>query len=240
MILAQGKEISNLIIELKAKLNLPINDDFMITRALTHRSYINENRNAIEDNERLEFLGDAIISFVVAKWLYNKFPDKPEGSLTKLRAALVSTDQLAGFARQLDLGKLIRLGHGEDQAGGRDRNAILCDSFEALIAAIYLDSDLNSVINLMDIFITPAVDKILISHQDEDPKSKLQEWAQAKGLPSPKYVEIGAFGPDHAKIFEMAVFINDQTVGKGIGSSKQIAEKLAAQKALAFLGQAEE
>jgi len=238
--MTQDKETSNPIIELRAKLNLPVNDDFLLNRALTHRSYINENRNAIEDNERLEFLGDAIISFIVAEWIYNKFPDKPEGSLTKLRAALVSTDQLAGFARQLDLGEIIRLGHGEDQAGGRERNAILCDAFEALIAAIYLDSDLNSVTKIMDKFITPAVDKILMDHQDEDPKSKLQEWAQSQGLPSPKYVEIGATGPDHAKIFEMAVLINDQNVGKGIGSSKQIAEKLAAQKALAFLGQTEE
>jgi ribonuclease-3 len=187
----------------------------------------------------LEFLGDAIISFVVAEWIYNKFPDKPEGSLTKLRAALVSTDQLAFFAKQLNLGKMLSLGHGEDQAGGRERNAILCDAFEAVIAAIYLGAGLSSVVRVMDEFISPAIDKILMDHQDEDPKSKLQEWVQSQGLPSPRYVEIGASGPDHAKIFEMAVLINDQSVGKGIGSSKQIAEKLAAQEALAFLGQTE-
>lgn len=235
----QEKESLNSIIELKAKLNLSTGDDFLLSRALTHRSYINENRNAIEDNERLEFLGDAIISFVVAEWIYNKFPDKPEGSLTKLRAALVSTDQLAEFSRKLGLGKLLSLGHGEDQAGGRERNAILCDAFEALIAAMYLGSGLTSVMKVMDEFISPAIDKILLDHQDEDPKSKLQEWVQSQGLPSPRYVEIGATGPDHAKIFEMAVLINDQSVGKGIGSSKQIAEKLAAQEALAFLGQTE-
>jgi ribonuclease-3 len=235
----QEKEPLNPINELKAKLNLSTGNDFLLSRALTHRSYINENRNAIEDNERLEFLGDAIISFVVAEWIYNKFPDKPEGSLTKLRSALVSTDQLAGFARQLELGKILNLGHGEDQAGGRERNAILCDAFEALIAAIYLDAGLDSVVKVMDEFISPTIDKIFIDHQDEDPKSKLQEWVQSQGLPSPRYVEIGATGPDHAKIFEMSVLINDQSVGIGIGSSKQIAEKLAAQKALAFLGQTE-
>jgi ribonuclease-3 len=156
-----------------------------------------------------------------------------------LRSALVSTDQLAGFARQLELGKILNLGHGEDQAGGRERNAILCDAFEALIAAIYLDAGLDSVVKVMDEFISPTIDKIFIDHQDEDPKSKLQEWVQSQGLPSPRYVEIGATGPDHAKIFEMSVLINDQSVGIGIGSSKQIAEKLAAQKALAFLGQTE-
>jgi ribonuclease-3 len=235
----QEKELSNPIFELKTKLNLSTGDDFLLSRALTHRSFINENRNAIEDNERLEFLGDAIISFVIAEWIYNKFPDKPEGSLTKLRAALVSTDQLAFFAKQLNLGKMLSLGHGEDQAGGRERNAILCDAFEAVIAAIYLGAGLSSVVRVMDEFISPAIDKILMDHQDEDPKSKLQEWVQSQGLPSPRYVEIGASGPDHAKIFEMAVLINDQSVGKGIGSSKQIAEKLAAQEALAFLGQTE-
>jgi len=233
----QEKDPVNPIIELKAKLNLSISDDFLLTRALTHRSFINENKNAIEDNERLEFLGDAILSFIVAEWIYNKFPDKPEGSLTKLRAALVSTDQLAGFSRQLELGKMLRLGHGEDQAGGRERNAILCDTFEALIAAIYLGSGLISVKRIINQFISPAIDKILFDHQEEDPKSMLQEWAQSQGLPSPRYIEIGATGPDHAKIFEMVVLINDQSVGDGIGSSKQIAEKLAAQKALIFLGQ---
>lgn len=237
--MTQEKEPLNPIDELKAKLNLSIVDDFLLTRALTHRSFINENKNALEDNERLEFLGDAILSFIVAERIYNKFPDKPEGALTKLRAALVSTDQLAGFSRQLELGKMLRLGHGEDQAGGRERNAILCDTFEALIAAIYLGSGFNSVERIINQFISPAIDKILIDHQEEDPKSMLQEWAQSQGLPSPRYIEIGATGPDHAKIFEMVVLINDQSLGDGIGSSKQIAEKLAAQKALIFLGQTE-
>ena len=132
---------------------------------------------------------------------------------------------------------MLRLGHGEDQAGGRERNAILCDTFEALIAAIYLGSGLISVKRIINQFISPAIDKILFDHQEEDPKSMLQEWAQSQGLPSPRYIEIGATGPDHAKIFEMVVLINDQSVGDGIGSSKQIAEKLAAQKALIFLGQ---
>jgi len=120
-------------------------DNFLLTRALTHRSYLNENRSVLEDNERLEFLGDSIIGYVVAEWLYNHFPEKKEGVLTKLRSALVHTQQLADFARKINLGTVLLLGHGEEQAGGRDRNAILCDAFEALIAAIYLSTDIATV-----------------------------------------------------------------------------------------------
>ncbi len=117
---------------LSKRLNLPFKDFFLLSRALTHRSYLNENKDAIEDNERLEFLGDAVLDFIVADWLYNHYPEKPEGDLTRLRAALVHTDQLAEFAKMIDLGLALKLGHGEIQAGGRERNTLLCDAFEAL------------------------------------------------------------------------------------------------------------
>lgn len=222
--------------ELKLRLGLPINDIFLLQRALTHRSYLNENREVLEDNERLEFLGDAIISFIVADWIYNKFPDKPEGSLTKLRAALVSTNQLANFSRILNLGAALFLGHGEDQAGGRNRNAILCDTFEALIGAMYLNSGIDIVTQFLEPLITKATGKILKNHTDEDPKSSLQEWAQSNGFLSPQYIEVSQSGPEHAKSFQMEVIIDGKSFAIGQGSSKQTAEKNAAKKVLLNLG----
>ncbi len=218
------------------RLQLPIKDEFLLIRALTHRSYINENKDKLEDNERLEFLGDAILSFVVAEWIYNKFPEKPEGSLTKLRAALVHTEKLAQFARSIKLGDALFLGKGEIYAGGRERAPILCDAFEALIGALYLDSGIGAVKEFIYPFLEHEVDQILINHKDEDPKSILQEWAQANGYTAPKYILLSESGPDHAKYFEMQVLINEDVVGKGKGSSKQNAEKDAARDAINIIG----
>ena len=218
------------------RLRLPFSDFFLLSRALTHRSYLNENKDAIEDNERLEFLGDAVLDFIVAEWLYNHYPEKPEGDLTRLRAALVHTDQLGNFGRQIDLGRALRLGRGEIQAGGRDRITLLCDAFEALIGALYLEGGISAVNNFMVPLLLSVVDEIFQNHMDDDTKSRLQEWAQGKGFSSPKYVLIKENGPDHAKIFEMEVVINKLPHGRGLGHSKQIAEKAAAREALQALG----
>jgi ribonuclease III len=218
------------------RLKLPFSDYFLLTRALTHRSYLNENKDAIEDNERLEFLGDAVLDFIVAEWLYNHYPEKPEGDLTRLRAALVYTDQLAYFARQIDLGKALRLGKGEIQAGGRERTTLLCDAFEALIGALYLHGGLPAVTDFMVPLLKGVVDIIFKNHIDDDTKSRLQEWAQGKGFSSPKYVLIAEQGPDHNKTFEMEVWIGNQPYGRGMGSNKQSAEKAAARQALGQLG----
>jgi ribonuclease III len=218
------------------RLNLPFSDYFLLTRALTHRSYLNENKDAIEDNERLEFLGDAVLDFMVAEWLYNHYPEKPEGDLTRLRAALVYTDQLAYFARQIDLGRALRLGKGELQAGGQERTTLLCDAFEALIGALYLYGGLSAVTIFMVPLLTDVVDIIFQNHKDDDTKSRLQEWAQGKGFPSPKYVLITEQGPDHNKTFEMEVWIGNKPYGRGTGSNKQSAEKAAARQALGQLG----
>ena len=131
--------------QLAHRLNLPFKNMMILRRSLTHRSYINEHPESIEDNERLEFLGDAILDFMVGEWLYHRFPEMPEGDLTRMRSALVHTEQLAAFARQLELGRGLRLGRGEVLSGGRTRDALLCDEFEALIGALYLDAGLNSV-----------------------------------------------------------------------------------------------
>lgn len=218
------------------RLNLPFRHHFILSRALTHRSYLNENKDAIEDNERLEFLGDAVLDFIVAEWLYNHYPEKPEGDLTRLRAALVHTDQLANFARQIDLGQALRLGRGEIQAGGRKRLTLLCDAFEALIGALYLEGGIEAVNEFMIPMLENVVEEIFQSHMDEDTKSRLQEWAQGHGFPSPRYILIAEEGPDHEKRFEMEVKIGNKPYGRGIGSSKQTAEKSAAKEALIKLG----
>lgn len=218
------------------RLNLSFKNYFLLSRALTHRSYLNENRDAIEDNERLEFLGDAVLDFFVAEWLYNHYPEKPEGDLTRLRAALVYTDQLASFAQQINLGQALRLGKGEIQAGGRERPTLLCDAFEALVGAIYLQGGISAVKSFLVPLLMDVVDIIFQNHLDDDTKSRLQEWAQGKGFASPKYMLVAEEGPDHSKTFEMEVRINKEPCGRGIGPSKQTAEKAAAREALIKIG----
>jgi ribonuclease-3 len=230
------------MIELAALTNLrkhlPKNfsDIFMLTRALTHRSYMNENKDVLEDNERLEFLGDAILNFIVAEWLYNHYPEKQEGFLTKVRAALVHTQQLSAFARKIELGPAILVGRGEASTGGRDRDAILCDAFEALIAAMYLDTDIQTVKNFIVPLLETESSEILKSHAEEDVKSRLQEWAQAQGYASPIYVLVSESGPDHAKQFEVVALVNNRKIASGKGSSKQTAEKDAAVNSMKKLG----
>lgn len=221
---------------LNEKLPKKFNNHFLLTRALTHRSYMNENKFVLEDNERLEFLGDAILNFIVAEWLYNQFPEKQEGFLTKVRAALVHTQQLSRFARQIDLGSALLVGKGEESAGGRDRDAILCDAFEALIAAIYIDTDIESVKTFVIPFLENESIHILNNHIEEDVKSRLQEWAQAQGYPSPNYKTVSERGPDHAKVFEVIAMVNNRKIAKGKGSSKQQAEKNAAENSIKKLG----
>lgn len=218
--------------EFSARLRLPFKDFSLLNRALTHRSYLNENADAIEDNERLEFLGDAVLDFIVGRWLYNHFPDFDEGGLTRLRAALVRTEMLAEFAREIDLGAALRLGHGEDENGGRDRDAMLCAGFEALIGAMVLDVGVDAVQGFINPLLEPACEKIIAGHFDKDPKSLLQEWAQSNGLGTPRYEILDEAGPDHQKTFIVNVIINKKVCGTGNGRSKQQAGKDAARDAL--------
>lgn len=226
----------NALANLRQHLPAEFRNIFMITRALTHSSYLNENREVLEDNERLEFLGDSILNFVVAEWLYHLYPEKDEGFLTKVRAALVHTQQLSVFARRIELGPALLVGRGEANAGGRDRDAILCDAFEALIAAIYLDCGLATVSDFITPLLESESEEIFRSHAEEDVKSRLQEWAQAQGYPPPLYQVVDEYGPDHDKRFVVVAMINNKKVGQGRGSSKQQAEKNAAQKSIEKLG----
>ncbi len=218
------------------RIGLHFNNIGLLTRALTHRSYFNEHRDAIEDNERLEFLGDAVLDFLVAAWLYHRFPEMAEGQLTRLRAALVGNEQLAQFASQYHLGAAMRLGHGEAENGGRNRLALLGSTFEALIGAIYLDQDINQVWKFMDPILETSVKEIMASQIEHHPKSILQEWSQAKGYGTPVYKTVGDSGPDHDKYFVVEVYIDDKAYGLGRGHSKQAAAKVAARSALEKLG----
>jgi ribonuclease-3 len=212
------------------------NEPSRFYRSLTHRSYLNEHPEVLEDNERLEFLGDAVLDFLVGAWLYNRFPEMAEGSLTRLRAALVGNEQLAEFARQLGLRDLMRLGRGEAESGGRDRPVLLGSTFEALVGALYLDKGIPAVMEFAEPLLEDATDQILTGRRDQDPKSLLQEWAQSEGLGTPYYQTIAALGPDHDKTFEVAVIIGGKIFGRGAGPSKQTAAKAAARAALAEAG----
>jgi ribonuclease-3 len=217
---------------LAERLELPFKNLLLLTRALTHRSYVNEHHEAVEDNERLEFLGDAVLDFVAGAWLYNQFPEMAEGELTRMRSALVCTEQLAEFARAFALGSAMRLGHGEDQAGGRQKDMLLCATFEAVVGALYLQSDIATIQRLVHPMLEQVSEQIILSSDSRDPKSRLQEWSQGERLGIPNYVTKTISGPDHLRMFEIEVQINDKAYGRGSGHNKQVAERAAAQAAL--------
>jgi len=212
--------------------NLNFKNLFLLRSAMTHRSYINENPGVLEDNERLEFLGDAVLDFLVASWLYEHFPDLNEGQMTRYRAALVGNEQLAEFARHLDIGSVLRMGKGEIENGGRDRLALLGSAFEALVGALYQDRGIEVVRKFVRPFLESVMNELIVDGRDVDAKSMLQEWAQAHKLGSPTYVTIDSVGPDHDKVFHVNVVISEEVYGQGEGKSKQQAAKAAARAAL--------
>lgn len=217
----------------QSELDIQFNDSSLLLRALTHRSYLNENPDiALEDNQRLEFLGDAVLDFVTGDWLYHHFPEFQEGRLTSLRAALVRTPTLAKFARHIGLGDHLLLGKGEDESGGRKREANLCDAFEALVGALYLDGGLPTVEKLVYPLLEDETEHVLIAELDRDPKSRFQEWSQAEWGITPRYRTIKATGPDHARTFTVAIYVGKEFYGEGQGSSKQAAARAAAEAAL--------
>jgi ribonuclease-3 len=236
MVHAQGNTEEVSPQELADKLDLPITDYRLLSRSLTHRSYLNEHPDALEDNERLEFLGDAVLDFLVGAWLYNHFPEMAEGEMTRLRSALVRTEQLADFARQIGLDMAMRLGRGEAEGGGRDRPALLCGTFEALVGALYLDAGIVAVQQVVEPMLSIAAHNILAENSERDSKSLLQEWIQARGYEHPIYRTVASYGPDHAKEFEVEVLVDGRIFGRGRGNSKQAAAQIAARHALESLG----
>lgn len=215
----------------KFKLDDLFTDKELLTLALTHRSWVNEHPGQRGSNERLEFLGDAILEFAVSRELYERFPDKEEGYLTALRANLVNTQNLAEIAKKLEVGSSLFLSKGEEDGGGRDNPSLLADTIEAIIGAIFLDKGMEGV----DTFIKENL-LIQIPQKVEeplkDPKSRLQEYVQAKGLPAPRYEVVEESGPDHNKKFVLDVIVAGRTLGRGMGKSKSIAEQEAAKAAL--------
>ncbi len=219
--------------ELEAALGLSFTDKTLIQRALTHRSFLNENPDfPLGDNERLEFLGDAVLDFVTGEYLYHRFPEMREGSLTSLRAALVRTETLARFAAQIDLGRYLLMGHGEEESGGRERMATLCAAFEALVGALYLDQGVTAVNEFLIPFIEPEIRRVLEEQSDKDAKSLLQELSQGELRKTPTYRTVGERGPDHAKEFTVEAVIGKVVYGQGTGRSKQTAAQAAAKEAL--------
>jgi len=208
----------------------------LLRRALTHRSFINEHPEEPEDNERLEFLGDAVLDFVTGSFLYNRYPEMHEGHLTRLRAALVRTEQLAAFARELGVGELMRLGKGEEDAGGRHRLPLLCGTFEAIIGAYFLDADVEAVRQFVEPLFGPAAERIQREELDVDPKSLFQEWAQSELSLTPRYRTVSATGPDHQREFTVEVSLGDEVYGLGLGRNKQLAAQAAAREALKKAG----
>jgi len=200
-------------------------------QSLTHRSWVNENYKNRGTNERLEFLGDAILEFIVSKAIYDKFPDQEEGYLTALRANLVNTKNLSVVAEKLNLGNEIFLSKGEEDGGGRNNSSLLADTVEAIIGALYLDQGIEKAKEFIETNILIDVDQ-KAKLPLKDPKSLLQEKVQAKNLAAPKYQVVSEEGPDHNKLFEIEVVINGESVAKGKGKSKSEAEQDAASNAL--------
>ncbi len=215
------------------RLGLHFSDQSLILRALTHRSSVNEHPFLVGDNERLEFLGDAVIGFIAADFLYHRFPEEREGSLTAMRSFLVRKETLARFARHIDLGSAIIMGRGEAESGGRERDSVLSSTFEALVGALYLDQGIRATREFLLPFFRPELEHIQSDQLTKDAKSRFQEWAQAELKKTPTYVTVDASGPDHDRQFTIEVRIDDVAYGVGVGRSKQQAAQAAAQDALA-------
>lgn len=208
------------------------NDQKLFKQAFVHRSYLNEAKEQLESNERLEFLGDSILSFVVSEHLYKTYPQFDEGILTNLRSLVVNTKSLAKKAKELGFGNHLLLSKGEEDSGGRDNESILANTFEAVIGALFLDQGINAVKEFLNAVLIPNIEAFVAKKVFKDPKSLLQEYVQSKKQNSPVYKVLHEEGPAHAKQFTIGVYVENKLMGEGIGKSKQAAEEAAAEQAL--------
>lgn len=223
-----------LVAQFAERHHLAFSDMQLLRIALTHRSFLNEHPDlAWEDNERLEFLGDAVLDFMLAEYLYRHFPKAREGEMTGLRAVLVRRTTLARFADEMSVGVYLLMGHGEAETGGRERPATLCAAFEALVGALYLDQGLVGVAALVMPLVERELAEARAEAEDKDPKSRLQELAQGLYGLTPRYHTLRAEGPDHAKVFTVEVTVGAYIYGEGAGANKQAAAQRAAEDALA-------
>ena len=218
------------------KLGLSFKNLDLLVEALTHRSYLNEHPRSGNHNERLEFLGDAVLELAVTDFLFHRFPNKPEGDLTAYRAALVNTFSLAEEAERLGVNDMLLLSKGEKKDTGRARQIILANAFEAILGAIYLDQGFESAASFIATNLQPKIEKVLSERTWQDAKSHFQEAAQDKKGITPTYKTLAEEGPDHDKRFTVGVFLAADEIARGEGPSKQEAEQAAAQAALAKTG----
>ena len=216
--------------QLEKNIGYHFRDKNLLKAAVTHSSFANENRGGLAYNERLEFLGDAVLQLVTSEKLFKENPDMPEGRMSKQRAALVCEDALAGYSKEIQLGDFMLLGKGEEATGGRNRPSILADAFEALIGAIFLDGGMDNAKRFVRRFLDAAHTSL------KDYKTLLQEIIQKNPGERLSYVVIGESGPDHDKVFNVEVHLNSNVIGKGTGKSKKQAEQAAAKEALALMG----
>ena len=226
-----------LLRELAERLGVAFEQLELLEQALTHKSFANEapDVDGVGHNERLEFLGDAVLSLVVGEMLMQANPEEAEGELSRMRATLVNGDALAVQAAALGLGKALRLGRGEERSQGREKDSILADAFEAVLAAAYLDGGLEAARRIVEGSLGERIRSISHDHPDLDPKSRMQEHLQAQGLAPPVYRLVGSSGPDHQRRFEVEVCGDTGVLGCGNGRSKKAAEQEAARDALSRL-----
>lgn len=221
--------------EVLNKFNLqPVNPSLYQT-AFTHRSFLNESKEQVESNERLEFLGDSVLSFVISSFLFKTRASDAEGDLTNLRAYIVKTESLAKISKELNLGNFLRLSRGEEVSGGRTNPQLLANTYEAFLGAIYLDLGIEKATEFVHQTLIPLFKEEIEKGAPKDPKSQLQEEVQSRFQSSPKYKILSTSGPDHAKTFTVGVFVDGKQIGEGSGPSKQHAEEESAKQALVGL-----
>ncbi len=206
----------------------------LLEQAFVHRSFLNETKEKLSSNERMEFLGDSIISFVVSDYLYKKYPQFNEGILTNIRSLLVNTKSLAQVAKELNFGSYLKLSKGEEDSKGRQNQSLLADCFESFVGALYLDQGIEKVSEFLNSSLIVKVEDITRNKSFKDPKSLLQEYVQSRKQSSPMYKVLQESGPAHARKFTIGVYVDNKIIGEGLGKSKREAEENAAQKALDY------
>lgn len=216
---------------LESTISYTFSDKSLLTTALTHRSFLNES-NSAASNERLEFLGDAVLELIVSDYLYRVRPDEPEGVLTAARSAIVRTESLADIAGSINLGSYLLMSKGEEKSGGRSNQSLLADATESLIGAIFLDGGYQHALNFFTRHLLPKAEVILKQNLLKDPKSLLQEKIQDRGFSSPVYKTLSQTGPDHDRVFTVGVFNQNHLLATGTGKSKQSAQQSAAENAI--------
>lgn len=228
--------MTNIKKPLLEQLQIKFKNPKLLDLALTHRSFVHEKKLPLDQsNERLEFLGDAVLGICIAEMLVYAFPDEAEGALSKRRAALVNQKQLAKLAESMGLGEALHIGKGEEKTGGRQKKSLLCDAFEAVIGAIYMDQGMEATKKQVQRFFTDLIPESKKVETSEDYKTRLQEYFQGAFRKSPKYILVAESGPDHSKTFEVKIELDGKSVATGKGSSKRAAEQEAAKSAFKIL-----